>query len=181
MRSLFLIFLFTISLFADAKFEMLKLYQEKQYLKACKKGLTEFRKYRKDEEFISLYAHSCLQSDYIDRLAVPISALKKSEDSRANAAYFSVILMQKKLLLHALVDGYDLKSVRLPTTDYVLSKVFDLYTKDPHPENEVYHTYADPEKPLLTYRLYTEKKGVISKMIIEEYYDTMLLKRHIYW
>lgn len=181
MRSALFIFLFTISLSADAKFDMLQLYQEKQYERACKKGLTVFRKYSKDEEFISLYAHSCLQADYIDRLAVPISALKKSEDARANAAYFSVILMQKKLLLHALLDGYDLKSVRLPTTDYVLSKVFDLYTRDPNSEKGKHHTYVDPEKPLLSYKLYIEKKGAVSKMIVEEYYDTILLKRHIYW
>jgi hypothetical protein len=181
MRSIFLILLFFVSLTADVKFDMLKLFQEKEYDKACKKGLTAFRKYRNDEEFISLYAHSCLQADYIDRLAVPISALKKTEDARANAAYFSVILMQKKLLLHALLDGYDLTSVRLPTTDYVLSKVFDLYAKDPYPKTGKYFAYTDPEKPLLNYKLYTEKKGNISKMIIEEYYDTMLLKRHIYW
>jgi hypothetical protein len=181
MRSVLLILLFFLSLTADAKYDMLKLFQEKQYEKACKKGLLEFRKYRKDEEFISLYAHSCLKADYIDRLAVPISALKKTEDARANAAYFSVILMQKKLLLHALLDGYDLTSVRLPTTDYVLSTVFDLYAKDTRTQKGNIITYADPKRPLISYKLFVEKKGAISRMIIEEYYDTMLLKRHIYW
>jgi hypothetical protein len=181
MRSIFLILLFFLSLSADAKYEMLKLFQDKQYEQACQKGLIEFRKYRKDEEFISLYAHSCLQADYIDRLAVPISALKKTKDARANAAYFSVILMQKKLLLHALLDGYDLTSVRLPTTDYVLSKVFDFYAKDTRSQKGDMITYVDPKRPLISYKLYVEKKGAISRMVIEEYYDTMLLKRHIYW
>ena len=64
-------------------------HQDKAYQKACKTGLKVFQKFRNDEEFVSLYAFSCLNADQIDRLAIPISILKNSEEARSNAAYFS--------------------------------------------------------------------------------------------
>ena len=108
MKLLMMFVLLTSLVQADLKQELYHLYQSEQYGIACSKGMKHFQKNRKDTEFVSIYAFSCLKADYIDRLAVPISILKHSEESRANAAYFSVILMQKKLLYHAIIDGYDL-------------------------------------------------------------------------
>ena len=136
---------------------------------------------RKDEAFVSLYGFSCLKADYIDRLSIPIAILKHSEEARSNSAYFSVILMQKKLLYHALVDGYDLTSLKLPSTDYVLSKVFDLYARDNHRQNRSVYIYKDPIMPKNSYKLFLTEKNRTKKMVIEEYYDTILTNRHIYW
>jgi len=173
--------LLTLTLYADIKQEMFGLYQNNKFEKVCSIGFDNFTRYKQDEEFVSLYAFACLNSDYIDRLAIPIAVLKFSKESRANSAYFSVILMQKKLLYHSLVDGYALNSFKLPTTDYVLSKVFDLYSELKDQSKRTFYLFEDPIDPKVTYKLYLERDYKINKMVIEEYYDTILIKRHVYW
>jgi len=173
--------LLSISLYADIKRDMFNLYQNKKFEEVCGLGFDNFRHYKKDEEFVSLYAFSCLKSDYIDRLAVPTAILKFSKESRANSAYFSVILMQKKLLYHALLDNYDLSSYTLPTTDYILSKVFDLYSKLGQHDARAFYLFEDPNDSKITYKLYLSKDYKVTKMVIEEFYDTIAVKRHIYW
>ena len=180
MKILILIFIVS-SLYADMKQDMFNLYQNKKYEKVCSMGFDHFKQHKKDEEFVSLYAFSCLNSDYIDRLAVPTAVLKFSKESRANSAYFSVILMQKKLLYHALVDNYDLSEFTLPTTDYVLSRVFDLYSKIGKHEPRAFYLFEDPNDAKLTYKLYLSRDYKLNKIIIEEYYDTITIKRHVYW
>ena len=167
--------------FADVKTSLYHLYQNKQYDQACKEGLNVFQANRQDEEFISLYAFSCLQADNIDRLAIPISLLKISEEARSNAAYFSVILMQKKLLYHSLVDGYKLSEFKLPTTEHVISVVFDLYTKVTHERKRNHYIFMDPNNEKISYKLYVKNGNQTQSMVIEEYYDTIMTHRHIYW
>ncbi|EDZ61464.1 hypothetical protein CBGD1_1543 [Sulfurimonas gotlandica GD1] len=160
---------------------MFNLYQNKKYEDVCSIGFDNFKKYKKDEEFVSLYAFACLNSDYIDRLAIPVALLKFSREARANSAYFSVILMQKKLLYHALIDNYDLSSLSLPTTDYVLSKVFDFYAKLGVHEPRAFYLFEDENDKKLSYKLYLEKDTKLSKIVIEEFYDTINIKRRVYW
>jgi len=181
MRQLLLIFALTSLLFGQTKSEMFQLFQNEKFEDACKLGSTLFTANRANEEFLSLYGFSCLQADYIDRLALPISILKSTTESRANAAYFSVILMQKKLLMHALIDGYKIHSIELPTTSYILSKVFNLYQKDTNPSKRKVYIYSDPTNSKIAYRLSISTNSSLKKMIIEEYYDKLLIKRHIYW
>ena len=176
-----LIILLALSLHANIKQNMFNLYQNNKFEKVCTMGFDNFKRNKQDEEFVSIYAFACLNSDYIDRLAVPTAVLKFSKESRANSAYFSVILMQKKLLYHALVDNYDLSEFTLPTTDYILSKVFDLYSKIGAHEPRMFYLFEDPNDSKITYKLYLSKDYKISKMIIEEYYDTVAIKRHVYW
>ncbi len=176
------IFLFiNISLFANPKAELYKLYQNKEYKTACNFGMNNFSQFKKDEAFISLYAFSCLEADYIDRLAVPISALKYTKDARSNAAYFSIILMQKKLLYHALIDNYDISVLNLPTTEHVLSKVFDFYSHDTKNRDKNVFIYTDKIDKNITYKLYIETHPRIKKIVIEVFHDKILYKRHLYW
>lgn len=178
---LLVLFFITVSLYADLKKEMYNLYQNKKYEEVCNQGFEHFNEYRDDEEFVSLYAFGCLHSDYIDRLSIPIAMLKFSKEARANSAYFSIIFMQKKLLLHALIDRYPLYSLDLPSTDYVLSKVFDLYAALGEHEPRAFYLFEDQNDPKLSYKLYLEKDEKLSKIIIEEYYDSVNIKRHVYW
>jgi len=182
----FLLVLLVINLHANITNKMFQLYQNKEYKKACTLGFNHFKQYKNNEIYTSLYAFSCLKSDYIDRLSQPITALKFSKEARKNAAYFATILMQKKLLYYSLLDGYSLSKFKFPTTDYVLSKVFDLYSKSQEHTNKKFYIFKDLHDPKLMYKLFTikdynRKKTVIRKMIIEEYYDTIKVKRHIYW
>lgn len=176
-----IIILISLNLYGDLKQDILNYYQNKKFEKACNMGFDNFGANSKDEEFLSIYAFSCLDADYIDRLALPIAMLKYSQESRANSAYFSVIFMQKKLLYHALVDDYNLAEFDLPTTDYVLSKVFELYTKLGKHEKRTLYIFEDTNNEKISYKLYLEKDYRVPKMVIEEYYDAMLIKRHIYW
>lgn len=173
--------LFLTLVYADIKNSLYHLYQDKQYEEACREGLKVFQTYKEDEEFISLYAFSCLYADYIDRLAIPISILKDSEEARSNAAYFSVILMQKKLLYHSLIDGYKLAELKLPTTDHILSIVYDLYVRADHERKRSHYTFKDKHNDKIFYKLYLQNSNDTQKMVIEEYYDTIMTHRHIYW
>ena len=180
MRYMIVLFL-VLNLHANVKQKMFQLYQNQEYAKACTLGFDFFKKYKKDEDYSALYAFSCLKSDYIDRLSQPITTLKFSKEARKNAAYFATILMQKKLLYHSLLDGYKLSEFQFPTTDYVLSKVFDLYSKLPEHSHKEFYIFKDKEDPRLVYKLFIMRHNNIKKMVIEEYYDTIKIKRHIYW
>lgn len=177
--SLFIILLSTS--YADIKVSLYHLYQDKQYEEACQEGLKVFNQYRKDEEFVSLYAFSCLKADRIDRLAVPISILNDSKEARSNAAYFSVILMQKQLLLHSLVDGYKLSELKLPKTDHVISNVYELYSKIDNERKRNHYTLIDTKNNKISYKLYISNSNHNKKMVIEEFYDTIMTHRHLYW
>ncbi len=174
-----LISIFTF-LFADAKQEIYSLYQLKDYDKACKLGLQNFNNNRDDENYVSIYAFSCLYADYIDRLSVPITLLKNSKEARSNAAYLSIILMQKKLLEHSLMDNYDIKPLKLPTTDNVLSKVFDLYSNMKTSKKLPLYVFLDPNNAKISYKLYLSGNSESHNIVIEELYDSTLLKKHIY-
>ncbi len=177
----FLVLILSISLQASVKQKMFNLYQNHKYEKVCNIGYDNFKYNDKDEEYISLYAFACLKSDFIDSLSTAITMLKFSKEARANAAYFSVILMQKKLLYHSLVDGYNLKITELPTTSYVLSKVFNFYAQiGPH-KSRLFYLFEDQKDPKITYKLYLSKGKKNDKMVIEEYYDSVIIKKHIYW
>jgi hypothetical protein len=175
-----LLLLFTLSS-ADIKVSLYHLYQDKQYEEACQEGLKVFNQYRQDEEFVSLYAFSCLNADQIDRLAIPISILSNSEEARSNAAYFSVILMQKKLLYHSLIDGYKLSELKLPKTSHILSTVYELYSKVDTSRKRSHYTLIDENNNKISYKLYIKSNNQENKMIIEEFYDTIMTHRHVYW
>ena len=180
-KIIFLIVFCVSALFSDVKTDMFNLYQNKKYEKVCNLGFNNFGKYLKDEDFLSLYAFGCLKSDFIDRLALPISLLKYSKEARANSAYLSVIFMQKKLLYHALLDNYQLSEYKFPTTDYILSKIFDYYVALGKHKPRNFYLFDDKQNPDLSYKLYITKDTIPYKMVIEEYFGATLVKKHIYW
>lgn len=178
---IFIIMLMVVSSYAyDIKKNMLNLYENKKFKEVCNIGFNNFNSNMNDEEYVSLYAFACLNVDYLDRLPIAITALRSSNESRSNASYFSIIYMQKKLLYHALLDNYDLKSLNLPTTDYVLSKVFDLFIKlDNHKQQ--YYLLKDEKDNRVGYKLYIIKDKYLDKIVIEELYDSRTIAQHIYW
>ena len=89
--------------------------------------------------------------------------------------------MQKKLLYHSLVDNYNISKLTLPSTDYVLSKVFDLYAKLGVHERRTLYIFNDEKNPRVSYKLYLVHDDKLSKMVIEEYFDTISIQRHVYW
>ncbi|KIM10821.1 MAG: hypothetical protein KU37_08835 [Sulfuricurvum sp. PC08-66] len=181
MRPLLLLALLGVLLYGSDTARLYNLYNKGEYERVCDEGFHLFSKNRKEEAFVALYGYACLNSDLLDRLATPIVMLKRTPDARKNAAYFSAILMKKKLLYHALVDGYDISHVVLPASTHILSKVFDIFAQTSPTPIEGIYTLQDPQEPKQNYKLYLDTQEELPKIIIESYRDAMLIKRHIYW
>lgn len=166
-------------LHADTPTKMIHLYQEGAFLEACTMGMRHFKELESNEAHLSLYAFSCLKADQIDQLNAPILLLNQSTEARTNASYFSMLVLQKKLLMQALYDNYSLKSLKLPTSSHLLSKIFTLYSKDPQSQNSI-KEYSDPSNPRTTYKLYTTQSNGRKTVAIDEYYDKILSVHHVY-
>ncbi|NPA28829.1 MAG: hypothetical protein GXO33_01430 [Epsilonproteobacteria bacterium] len=161
--------------------QMVSLYKKGYYKKACNVGLRYFEKYKKNNDFVMLYGFSCLHADYIDRLAVPLTALRYTPTERKNATYFATILLQKKMLYQKLLDGLDLSTVRLPVTDHVISIVFDLIVHRNYEKKRGVYFLTDPNRSGKSYKLYLESHKRGPHMIVEEIVDGKTVKIHRYW
>lgn len=172
------VFIFS-SLHADISNQMFELYQKGAYAQACSLGVNNIKYIQQNEAYTSLYAFSCLNADQINRLCTPIKTLNQSSEARGNASYFSLLIMQKKLLIQALYDGYPLKQLKLPASSHLISRVFNFYCKNPQTGNAV-KEYTDTSNPRQSYKLYTIQVDMIKTFAIDEYYDKILIKHHIY-
>ena len=168
-----------VTLHATPSTQMLQLYQKGAFSEACALGVQNFKQNQQNEAYVSLYAFSCLNADQIDRLNTPIKTLMQSAEARANASYFSLLVMQKRLLIQALYDNYPLKQLKLPTSLHLLSKVFDLYCKNPQTNSPI-KEYTDSNNPRQTYKLYSVQVDTTKTFAIDEYYDKILTKHHVY-
>jgi hypothetical protein len=158
---------------------MIRLYQNGSYLESCALGIQNFKLIQANEAYTSLYAFSCLNADKIDRLNTPLKTLNQTTEARANASYFALLVLQKKLLIQALYDNYPLKPLKLPTSSHLLSKVYELYSKNTQESNSL-KEYQDPTNPRQSYKLYTVQLDTAKTFAIDEYYDKILTKHHVY-
>ncbi|MFH0710831.1 MAG: hypothetical protein V2A75_11545 [Pseudomonadota bacterium] len=178
---LFLLMLFMLLniLNADTAAKMYQLYEKGEYIASCNLGLQHFKEFESNENYVSLYAFSCLKADQIDRLNTPLMRLSQSIEARANASYFSMLVMQKKLLVQALYDNLSLKSLKFPTSSHLLSKIFTLYCNNPQTENTI-KVYSDLANNRITYKLYPILSNGRKTIAIDEYYDKILTLHHVY-
>jgi hypothetical protein len=182
MKKLLFLSIFAIVSLQGGDLERLyDLYTQKAYEKACQLGLRMFGEHKKNSKFLMLYAFSCLNADYVDRLAVPMIGLRATKTERANASYFATILLQKKLLYYALLDHVDISDLNLPKTDYILSKVFDLYVKKAYRKIDDKYYLTPEQGDGMKYVLYMESTGRFHKLIIEEMKNDKIIKIHRYW
>ncbi len=180
MNKLLLLCCFHITLVqADITQQLYKLYQSGAYEQGCATGRNYFQKMQYNENFVSLYAFSCLKSDQIDRLNGPIMALNQTQESRSNASYFAMLTMQKKLLMQAVYDNKPFATLHFPTSSHLLSKIFHFYCKDPKLGTSV-KTYHDPSDSRQTYKLYPAESNGRKTLAIDEFYDNILTMHHVY-
>ena len=172
-----LVFLYTLN--ADVSNQMFQLYQKGEYTQACALGVRNFKLIQSNEASTSLFSFSCLNADQIDRLNAPIKTLNQSSEARLNASYFSLLILQKRLLIQSLYDSYPLKQLKLPASSHLLSRVFDYYSKNPQVSNTI-KEYTDNSNPRQSYKLYTIQIDSIKTFAIDEYYDKILVKHHVY-
>lgn len=155
------------------------LYQQGMYREACDLGYRFFAPNQNNESYVSLVGFACLKADQIDRLSPVMSALSETKEARANSAYFSLIVMQKKLLMQALYDNKSLQNLQFPTSSHLISKLFHLYLKNPQ-LNTSLKEYIDPTNTRQSYKLYTVELNGKKTIAIDEYYDKILTIHHTY-
>jgi NADH dehydrogenase/NADH:ubiquinone oxidoreductase subunit G len=88
--------------------------------------------------------------------------------------------MQKKLLEHSLNDAFMLRQFKFPTTDNVLSKVFDLYSKQKTLNKTAEYEFVEPSNEKVHYKLYLEGSSSSNYIVIEEWLQSQLIKKHMY-
>ncbi len=176
--SVLLLFFLSLS-HAGTNQKLFDLYQKGSYSEACEYGYRYFSENKYNEPYISLLGFACLRADSIDRLTPILPLLYETPDARANGAYFSLLLMQKKLLMQALYDNKPITDLKLPTSSHLLSRIFNLYLKDAKNSAPV-KEYQDSADPRLSYRLYTTQSNGRKSIAVDEYYDKILTTHHVY-
>jgi len=161
--------------------KLYKLYEKQEYVKACNYGLKYYIKNKSNEKYLTLYGLSCLETNSLSRIAIPMIHLNKTEDARANASYFGTILLQKQLLLQALMDKKPLFDLSLPQTNFVLSKIFSLFIEKEYKLKDDIYSFEDSDNSDLNYKLYIKKnKKNKTYMIIDIYKENKFSKRYQY-
>ena len=173
----------TSFLFSSNLSTLYKLYETQKYEKACAYGTKYLYKHgnKKNEKYLTLYGLSCLETDHIERLSIPIAYLNGSKDARANASYFSTILLQKHLLMQTLIDEKELVDLHLPKTTFVLSKVFSLFVQKRFTVNNKIYKLEDETKADTYYKIYIKNDKKNRKyMIIDTYKNDKFTQRYRY-
>jgi len=155
-------------------------YEDQSYEKGCAYGKKYYSRNINNEKYLTLYGLSCLETNHIDRIAKPMLHLSKSESSRENASYFATILLQKQLLKQRLMDNKELGDLRLPKTNFVLSRIFEMFVAKVYTQKgEVYHL-DDPIKEDIHYEVYIKKSKKRDYMVIDIYQGDRFTKRYRY-
>jgi len=169
-----LILIVTLPLFSGNLSKLYKLYEKQEYEAGCKLAKRLYKSYLNNESFLTLYGLNCLETNDIDEIAKPMVLLKKTKESRQNASYFGTILLQKQLLKQALLDKRELTILKLPTTTFYLSKVFNSFVRGDYRVDDNRYIIEDGDK---SYQLYIDSKA---RMVIDIYKSGKFLKRYIY-
>ena len=154
-------------------------YTHQEYDKGCDYGMKYYNKNRDNEKFVSLYGLSCLETDNIHRIATPMIVLRDTKASRENASYFGTILLQKQLLKQAILDNKPLGDLRLPKTNFVLSKIFNLFIEKKYVLKDGIYRLKNSENKNIKYQVYIEKENK-NYMIIDIYQNDKFIKRYRY-
>ncbi len=178
MRYIILITLLFSYSFSITKSDIYKEYQLKKYKEACFEAARIYLYNKKDNNFLTVFANSCLKVDNINRMAFPAMLLIRNPGARSNSIYFLTILYQKKLLYKSLIDNFDISKFKFPTTNYILSKIFVMYVNKNYIKIGNTYIFKDKGKK---YKLYIVKEKGIYKMILKTFKNKNLIKTRIYW
>jgi len=180
-KTILILILLASFLHAQSRDALMKLYDDGHYRKACIMAGSLYEKYKNDEEFLNVFAHSCIEVDMINRTILPIIKLHKTPEARENAAYFATILYQKKLLYHALIDDVDISYVNLPKTQYILSIIFNKFVSGDYEYKNGAYWFNDDGNSELSYKLSAETHQKTEKLFLRTYKDGKITKVRTYW
>jgi len=149
-------------------------YLAKNYKEVCLYGVNHFQKIKKDENLISLIGISCVKSDYFIYLPIIINNLKHTKEARDNSVYFSILFIEKKLLISYVIDGMDISYYKLPFVDHVVSIVFDNIVNKNFTREDNIIVINDKN---LIYKVYKNNEN---KVYIDVFKNNKLIQRHWY-
>lgn len=98
--------------------------KKNDYENACRVGNKIIRSNEQDQKLISLIGKACLKCDYIHGLSLAQYKLRETKEARSDAAAFSSIVLQKKLIYQFMYDDIDISTFYLPVVDHPLSHTF---------------------------------------------------------
>lgn len=104
-------------------------YKNGNYKDACIKSAKFYKYGEKNEEILSIVGDACAKVDFINPLGYIVRGLVSTPTYRENGSYFATLLLQKKLIYQFMSDDIDLKNLRLPRSNHVLSIVFENLVK----------------------------------------------------
>lgn len=180
MKKIIIMFLFLHSLgFAYSHEEIISDYKAKKYNDVCSKSAVLFKGVENDEAILSIIGDACARVDSINPLGHIVRKLVSTPAYRANASYFATIILQKKLIYQFMNDDIDLKNLRLPKSEHILSIIF---------ENLVQNNYVQIDKESKKLKIITDTKEYIiwlsndEKRVVhvDEYINGMNVARHSY-
>ncbi|MCR4942049.1 MAG: hypothetical protein K5978_04585 [Campylobacter sp.] len=181
MKTLLLFFSTLVLANAISQNEIMQKFQEKDYKSVCQKQVWDYAYNKNNEAIMSIYGFSCLKIHNINHIAAPAARLRKSKEARQNSAYFANILLKKKLLYLALVDGVDISYFRLAKSDYILSMIFDRYIEGRYEkigENLIF----SEENSDTFYELETIDDGInLPKLILRTYKNNEIISQIEYY
>jgi len=152
-------------------------YKAKKYKEVCTKSYVLFKGSENNEDILSLIGDACARVDYINPLGHIIRKLVSTPIYRKNGSYFATLILQKKLIYQFMNDGIDLKNLRLPKSDHVLSVVFENLAQSNYTtiENKKLKIKTDTNEYIIW--LSNDEQKVVH---VDEYKKGEIVKRHWY-
>lgn len=156
--------------------EVLRDYEAKNYEKVCADGSALLIKNDKNENILTAIGDACAKVDAINPLGNVVKNLISTPENRESGSYFATLVLQKKLIYQFMHDGINLKELRLPRTEHVLSRVFEELAKGNYTTVE---TRIEIKTPVMDYVLWLSD-DMPKKVYIDETKNGKLIKRHWY-
>jgi len=167
---------FLSSMYAYSYNDLLKDYEAKNFEKVCNDGAVFLIKNDKNEQILTALGDACAKVDAINPLGNVAKNLISTKEYRESGSYFATLLLQKKLIYQFMLDNINLKELKLPRTDHVLSRVFEQLSKGNYKMVDKRIEISTPE---MNYMLWLSDDDP-KKVYIDENKDGKLVKRHWY-
>jgi len=167
---------FLSSMYAYSYNDLLKDYETKNFEKVCNDGAVFLIKNDKNEQILTALGDACAKVDAINPLGNVAKNLISTKEYRESGSYFATLLLQKKLIYQFMLDNINLKELKLPRTDHVLSRVFEQLSKGNYKMVDKRIEISTPE---MNYMLWLSDDDP-KKVYIDENKDGKLVKRHWY-
>jgi len=176
MKFLWSVVVLSVSLYAYSYTELLRDYEAKQYEKVCSQGSVFLIKNDKNENILTAIGDACAKIDAINPLGNVVKNLISTPENRESGSYFATLVLQKKLIYQFMLDGINLKELRLPRTEHVLSRVFEELAKGNYALKD---KKVEISTPVMDYLLWLSDETP-AKVYIDELKDGKLVNRHWY-